>query len=388
MLIVGACRTAIGELQGSLSGLSAVELGAQVIGAGLARAGLKPGDVDEVLMGNVISAGLGLCPARQAALAAGIPEPIPAFDVGMVCASGLKAVALGAASIRDGERRVVVAAGSENMSRAPHAVRGLRAGKKLGDLALEDLLLGDGLVCPIGHEHMGCTAERIAEETGITRAEQDAFALESHRRAFAARAAFAREIVPVTVREGKGHTREFSVDERMRADTSLEQLAALRPVFKPDGSVTAGNASGINDGAAALVLASTEASRALGLKPIARIVGWAAVGTDPARMGLGPVPATRRLCERIGCVPADFELVELNEAFAVQALAVMRELELDPRRVNVRGGAVALGHPLGCSGARILVTLLHAMQDRQAARGLATLCVGSGMGMAMAVELA
>jgi acetyl-CoA C-acetyltransferase len=372
VFIVGACRTAIGEYEGSLTGVPAVDLAARVIEEAVSRARLAPPDVEEVMVGNVVSTGLGLCPARQAAVKAGVPEESPALDVGMACASSLRAAALGAEAIARGDRRIVVAAGTENMSRVPREP--------------EDLLIRDGLSCPIGCEHMGMTAERIAEDFGIGRGEQDEFAYRSHMRAVAAREEFSREIVPITV-TGESGSEVFAVDERPRPDTSLEKLAALKPVFREGGTVTAGNASGVNDGAAAVVLASGGESEARGLAPIARMVGWAVAGVDPARMGLGPIPATKSLCEKLDMEVSGFDLVELNEAFSVQALAVMRELGLDPERTNVRGGAVALGHPIGCSGARILVTLIHAMQDMDAKKGLATLCVGSGMGMSLAVEL-
>ncbi len=378
VLIVGGCRTAIGEMGGTLAPLGAVELAAHVIRQAIVRSGLEPAHVEEVMMGNVISAGLGVCPARQASLAAGVPESSPALDVGMVCASGLRAVAIGAGAIQRGERSLIVAGGTENMSQSPRLVRVLRSGKKTEELETEDAFLADGLMCPIGQEHMGMTAERLAEEFSIGRIEQDEFAYRSHMKAAGAREDFSREIVPI---------KKISVDERVRPDTSMEKLAGLKPVFKEDGTVTAGNASGVNDGAAAVMLASAEAVAERGLKPMARIIGWATAGVDPAHMGLGPVPATRGLCEKLKIEPGEFDLVELNEAFAVQSLVVMRELGLDEKRVNVRGGAVALGHPLGCSGARILVTLVHAMQDLGARRGLSTLCVGTGMGMAMAVEI-
>jgi len=370
--IVGACRTAIGEYEGSLAGVPAPDLAALVIREAISRASLSPADIEEVMLGNVVGTGLGLCPARQAALKAGIPEEVPALDVGMACASSLRAVALGTEAIRRGDRAIVAAAGAENMSRIPREP--------------EDLLVRDGLTCPIGDEHMGMTAERLADDFGIGRGEQDEFAYQSHMRAVGARGNFSREIVPVTVTTGDG-TKEFAIDERPRPDTSVEKLAGLKPVFRENGTVTAGNASGVNDGAAAVVLASAAEADARGLSPLARITGWAVAGVDPARMGLGPVPATRKLCAKLGMSVSDFDLVELNEAFAVQALAVIRELGLDIEHTNVRGGAVALGHPLGCTGARILVTLVHAMRDRSARRGLATLCIGSGMGMALAAEL-
>ncbi len=370
--IVGACRTAIGEYEGALAGVPATDLGALAIREAVSRASLGPQDVEEVMMGNVVGAGLGPCRGRQAALKAGIPEEVPALDVGMACASSLRAAALGAEAIRRGDRTIVVAVGAENMSRIPRTP--------------EDLLMRDGLTCPIGNEHMGMTAERLADDFGIGRGEQDEFAYQSHMRAVEARDDFAREIVPVTVTTEEG-VKNFAIDERPRPDTSVEKLAGLKPVFREDGTVTAGNASGINDGAAAVVLASAAETEARGLAPLAKITGWAVAGTEPARMGLGPVPATRNLCGKLGVTVSDFDLVELNEAFSVQALAVIRELELDIERTNVRGGAVALGHPLGCTGARILVTLVHAMWDRNAKRGLATLCIGSGMGMALAAEL-
>ncbi len=387
ILIVGSCRTAIGNMGRGLAPIGAVDLGTSVIKEVIRRSGLKPADVEEVMMGNVISAGLGLCPARQAALAAGIPESSPALDVGMVCASGLRAVALATEAVRRGSRDVVVAGGAESMSNAPRLVRLRRSGKDVRELDTEEALLGDGLMCPVGHEHMGMTAERLAEELSIPRGEQDEFAYRSHMKAAAAEEDLSREIVPVAVPRDNGDTIQFDVDEQVRPKTSLEKLAALEPVFKENGTVTAGNASGLSDGAAAVTLVSGIAAAEKGLAPVAKVTGWATAGVDPARMGLGPVPATLKLCDKLGMEPNDFDLVELNEAFAVQSLAVIRELGLSEDRVNIRGGAVALGHPLGCTGARILVTLIHAMQDRNAKKGLATLCVGTGMGMSLALEL-
>ncbi len=385
--IVSSCRTAIGELGGSLAAVTAVDLGARVISEAITRAGLAPGDIEETYLGNVVGAGTGLCAARQSALAAGVPARSPAVTVDMVCASGLKAVSLAASDIQAGRRGIVIAGGTESTSCAPHLAR-VRAGKKLGTMAMEDAVLVDGLQCPMGDEHMGMTAERVAAEKAITREDADGFSLQSHQRAVAARQAFSREIVAVEIPRRKGEALVFQTDERVREDTSLDKLGALKPAFTETGVVTAGNSSGINDGAAALVVASEDAVDKRGLTPVARITGWATAGVEPGRMGMGPVPATRILCDDLGMKPSEFDLVELNEAFACQALAVIGELGLDESRVNIRGGAVALGHPLGCTGARILVTLLHAMEDTGAKTGLATLCVGTGMGMSLAVERA
>jgi acetyl-CoA C-acetyltransferase len=387
-VIVGAARTPIGAFNGVFAGTSAVELGAVAIRSAIERARLDPASIDEVIMGNVLAAGLGQNPARQAAVAAGISVDVPSLTVNRVCGSGLSAVTLAAQAVRSGDAELVVAGGMESMSRAPHVVEGLRAGVRMGDVTLRDTMIRDGLWCAMEDVHMGTTAENVAGEQGVSRAEQDAFALESQRRAVEAVASgvFETEICPVSVPSRRGEPFVTTTDEYPRADTTAERLAALRPAFDAAGSVTAGNASGINDGAAALVVASRERAQAIGARPLARIVSSAAVGVEPRVMGMGPVPAIERALERAGLTVADIDLVELNEAFAAQSVAVVRTLRLDPSRVNVHGGAIALGHPIGASGARILVTLLHEMVRREVRYGLAALCVGGGQGVAMIVE--
>jgi len=385
-VIVSAARTPIGAFNGSLSSLPAHELGKTAIRAALERAGVEPEKVSEVIVGQILTAAQGQNPARQASVHAGIPVEIPAYNVNIMCGSGLKSVALGAQGIENGDAEIVVAGGQESMSRAPHAQH-LRNGVKMGDFELIDTMLKDGLIDAFHGYHMGITAENLAERYQITREEQDRFACTSQNRAEAAIKAgkFREEIVPVTVKTRNGEV-VVDTDEHPRFGTTLEALAKLRPAFKPDGTVTAGNASGINDGAAALVVMSEEEAERRGLEPMARIVSWAVAGVDPSIMGIGPVPATRRALEKAGWTIDDLDLVEANEAFAAQALAVMKELGLDPEIVNVNGGAIALGHPIGASGARILTTLLYEMKRRGAKRGLATLCIGGGMGIAMCVE--
>ncbi len=385
-VIVSAARTPIGAFNGSLSSLPAHELGKTAIRAALERAGVEPEKVSEVIVGQILTAAQGQNPARQAAVHAGIPVEVPAYNVNIMCGSGLKSVALGAQAIENGDADIVVAGGQESMSRAPHAQH-LRSGVKMGDFELIDTMLKDGLVDAFHGYHMGITAENLAERYQITREEQDRFACTSQNRAEAAIKAgrFREEIVPVTVRTRKGEV-VVDTDEHPRFGTTLEALAKLRPAFKPDGTVTAGNASGINDGAAAVVVMAEKEAERRGLEPMARIVSWAVAGVDPSIMGIGPVPATRRALEKAGWSIDDLELVEANEAFAAQSLAVLKELGLDPEIVNVNGGAIALGHPIGASGARILTTLLHEMKRRGARRGLATLCIGGGMGIAMCVE--
>ncbi len=386
IVIVGAARTPVGSFLGALSTIPAHELGAVAIGAALERAGVEPASVDEVILGQVLTAGAGQNPARQAAVAAGIPHAATAFGVNQVCGSGLRAVALGMQQIASGDAQIVVAGGQESMSLAPHCQQ-LRAPAKMGPVTLVDTMLSDGLIDAFGGYHMGITAENVAREFQVTRAEQDAFALQSQQRAAAAQSAghFAAEIVPVTVKSRKGEI-VVDQDEFIRADTSAEGLARLRPAFDPAGTVTAGNASGLNDGAAAVVLMAAEEATRRGLKPLARIAGWATAGVDPATMGMGPVPASRKALARAGWAAGDLDLVEANEAFAAQACAVARAMEWGPDKLNVHGGAIALGHPIGASGARVLVTLLHALERRQGRRGLATLCIGGGMGVAMCVE--
>ncbi|NLC77280.1 MAG: acetyl-CoA C-acetyltransferase [Clostridia bacterium] len=387
-VIVSAVRTAIGSFQGSLSSVPAVALGALVIGEAMKRANLEGNQVDEVIMGNVLQAGLGQNPARQAALKAGIPVKVPAMTINKVCASGLKAVSLAAQAILAGEAEVVVAGGMENMSLAPYLLNKARTGYRMGDDKLVDQMIKDGLWCAMTDVHMGITAENVAEQYGITRDEQDKFALASQEKAGKAIAEgrFQEEIVPVAIPQRKGDPLVFAVDEHPRAGTTLEKLAALKPAFKKDGTVTAGNASGINDGAAALVVTSEEKAKSLGLKPMAYVVASASAGVEPSIMGTGPIPATRKALSRAGLTLEDIDLIEANEAFAAQALAVAKELNMDPEKVNVNGGAIALGHPIGASGARILTTLLYEMKRRQSRYGLATLCIGGGQGAALIVE--
>lgn len=388
VVIVSAVRTAIGAFGGALRDIPAPELGSLVIKEAINRAGLDPGQVEEVFMGCVLQAGLGLDPARIAALKAGVPIEVPSFTINKACGSGLKAVSLAAQSILSGDIEIAVAGGMENMSRAPYQLLKVRWGERLGHGQLVDSLLSDGLTCPITQIHMGNTAENIAERYGITRKEQDAFAAASQAKAAMAieKGKFKEEIVPVRVQRPKGEPFLFEADEYPRPDTTEEKLALLRPAFKEGGTVTPGNASGINDGAAALVVMSGEKASTLGLKPLARIRSWASAGVDPAIMGMGPVPASRKALEKIGLKLKDIDLIELNEAFAAQSLGVLKDLDIDLDKVNVHGGAIALGHPIGASGARVLVTLLHAMKDRGVRWGLATLCIGGGQGIAMVVE--
>jgi acetyl-CoA C-acetyltransferase len=388
-IIVDACRTAIGSFGGALKEIPATELGSTVIKSALERAGLDPGDVDEVIMGNVLQAGLGMNPARQSAIAAGIPDSVPSFTVNKVCGSGLKSIALAAQSIAAGDGDLIVAGGMESMSRAPYLLTNARWGYRLGNGELVDSMLSEGLTCAMAGCHMGVTAENIAARSGITRKQQDEFAAESQRRVAAAISSgrFAEEIVPVLIPQKKGEALAFQTDEHPRPDSTAEKLARLNPAFQPEGgTVTAANASGLNDGAAALVIASPERARLMELAPLAQIVSYASAGVDPRYMGLGPIPAVERALEKAGLNAADIDLFELNEAFAAQSLAVISELGLDPARVNVNGGAIALGHPIGASGARVLVTLLYEMRRRNLRRGLAALCIGGGQGIAMIVE--
>lgn len=387
VVVVSAVRTAVGTFGGSLKDVPAVDLGCIVIQAALDKAGSDPAIVDEVIMGCVLQGGLGQNVARQAALKAGLPATVPATTVNKVCGSGLKSITMAASAIRAGEAAVIVAGGTENMSAAGYLLERARWGSRMGDSRVADLMIRDGLWCAFGDHHMGITAENIAARFGITREEQDRFALASQEKAGAAieSGRFAEEIVPVAVPRRKGGPEYFAVDEHPRR-TSLEALAGLRPAFKKDGTVTAGNASGINDSAAAVVVMSGDRAKQLGLKPLAHIRSYASAGVDPAVMGTGPVPAVRKTLERTGWSVGDLELVEANEAFAVQALYVLKEIGFDPAIVNVNGGAVALGHPIGASGARIFVTLLHEMVKRDARRGLAALCIGGGQGIACTVE--
>ena len=385
IVIASAARTPVGSFNGALAGLSAHELGAIAIAGAMERAGIAAGEVDEVVMGQILQAGEGQNPARQAAIAAGIPVESPAWSLNQLCGSGLRAVAVGSQQIAQGDARVVVAGGQESMSRAPHCLH-LRDGTRLGPAEMVDTMIRDGLWDAFNGYHMGNTAENVARRWQIGRQQQDAFAVASQNRAEAAQKAgrFRDEIVPVTLRSRKGET-VVEDDEYIRYGTDIAALAKLRPAFQKDGTVTAGNASGINDGAAAVALmTATEASRR-GIQPLARIVSWAHAGVDPAVMGSGPIPASRKALKKAGWKVDDLDLVEANEAFAAQACAVNRELGLDGEKVNVNGGAIAIGHPIGASGARVLTTLLFEMARRGAARGLATLCIGGGMGIAMCV---
>ena len=388
VVIIGAARTPIGAFNGALSGVPATELGAIAIREACERAGVRGTTIDEVILGNVLSAGLGQNPARQAAISAGVGVETPATTINKVCGSGLKAVALAAQAVRVGDAQLVVAGGMESMSRAPHIVDGLRQGIRMGDGTLRDSMVIDGLWCALEDCHMGVTAENVASEHSVGREDQDAFALESQRRATDAVASgvFAQEIVSVPVAQRRGEPLVVANDEYPRPEASIEGLRALRPAFDGAGSVTAGNASGINDGAAALVVSSRERADALGSRPLARILSWASAGLEPRVMGMGPVPAIEAALTKAGLSLPDVDLIELNEAFAAQSVAVVRALELDPARVNVHGGAIALGHPIGASGARILVTLLHEMARREVRVGLAALCIGGGQGIAMVVE--
>ena len=386
VVIAGAARTPVGAFNGTLSALSAAELGTVAIAAALERAGVSPEDVDEVVMGQVLTASTGMNPARQALLAAGIPDDRTAYLVNQVCGSGLRSVAQGFQAIKLGESNIVVAGGQESMSQAPHAAH-MRNGTKMGDTKLVDTMIKDGLWCSLMGYHMGNTAENVAEKWQITRDEQDEFAAGSQQKAEAAQAAgkFKDEIVPVTIKTRKEEIL-FDADEYPRAGTTTETLGKLRPAFDKEGTVTAGNASGINDGASVTVLMNADEAAKRGVTPLARIVSWATAGVDPAVMGSGPIPASRKALERAGWSIEDVELVEANEAFAAQAIAVNRDLGWDPDIVNVNGGAIAIGHPIGASGNRVLVTLLYEMQRRDAKKGLATLCIGGGMGIAMCVE--
>lgn len=388
VVIVGAARTAVGAFMGGLSTVPAHELGATAIAAGLARAGVPASDVDEVILGQVLTAGGGQNPARQAAMQAGIGQGATAWSLNQVCGSGLRAVALGMQQIVQGDARVIVAGGQESMSLAPHCQQ-LRAPARMGPITLVDTMMVDGLIDAFGGYHMGITAENVARQFGIDRTAQDAFALASQQKAATAQQAgrFAIEIAPVTVKTRKGEV-IVDADEYIRADTSAEVLAKLRPAFDKEGSVTAGNASGINDGAAALVLMNAGEAGRRGLTPLARIASWATAGVDPSIMGTGPIPASRKALAKAGWGIADLDLIEANEAFAAQACAVNQAMEWDPNKVNVNGGAIAIGHPIGASGARILVTLLHELARRGGRKGLATLCIGGGMGVALCVERA
>jgi len=383
VVLLSGVRTAIGKFGGTLKDVSACHLGAAVVREAIARANIPPEEVQEVIMGNVLSAGLGQNPARQAAVHAGVPVGAGAFTVNKVCGSGLKAVMLAAQAIRAGDADLIIAGGMENMSAVPHLLPGMRWGVKTGDVQVLDALLRDGLWDAYHHYHMGSTGERVARKHGITRAEADEFSMESQQRALIAErdGLFAGEIIPFDI-QGVG----FYRDECIRSDTSREKLAALEPVFQNDGILTAGNSSKLSDGAAALVVASAGKAARLGIKPLAKITGYAVSGTEPEDVMVAPVPAVRKLLRETGLTIADLDLIEHNEAYASASLAVARELAIDRRKLNVNGGAIALGHPIGCSGARILVTLLYALRNRELTRGLATLCMGGGNGLALIIE--
>ncbi|MBB6214423.1 acetyl-CoA C-acetyltransferase [Anaerosolibacter carboniphilus] len=388
VVIVSAVRTPIGAFGGCFKNVSAVELGTITAKEAIKRAGIKPEMIDEVIFGNVLQAGQGQNVSRQVSMGAGIPEEVSSFTVNKVCGSGLKTVALAAQSIMVGEADVVLAGGTESMSSAPYLLEGARWGMRMGDQKVVDYIIRDGLWDAFHDYHMGITAENIAERWNISREEQDQFALQSQKRAEEAikSGRFTEEIVPVPVPQRKGEPLMVNTDEHPKFGTTIESLTKLKPAFKKDGTVTAGNASGINDGAAALVLMSKEMAEKLGIEPLATIVSFASAGLDPKIMGYGPVPASRKALEKAGFTPKDIDLVEANEAFAAQSLSVVKDLGLDPEKTNVNGGAIALGHPIGASGARILVTLIHEMIKRDAETGLATLCIGGGQGIAMVIK--
>lgn len=390
VVIVAATRTAIGSFQGSLANVSAVDLGAAVIRQLLKQTGLDGAQVDEVIMGQVLTAGAGQNPARQAAIKAGLPHAVPAMTLNKVCGSGLKALHLGAQAIRCGDAEVIIAGGQENMSLSNYIMPGARTGLRMGHAQIVDTMISDGLWDAFNDYHMGITAENLVEKYEISREQQDAFAAASQQKAAAAieTGRFVDEITPILIPQRKGDPVAFKVDEQPRGDTSAESLAKLRPAFKKDGSVTAGNASSLNDGAAAVILMSAEKAKALGLPVLAKIAAYANAGVDPAIMGIGPVSATRRCLDKAGWNIDQLDLIEANEAFAAQSLAVAKDLQWDLDKVNVNGGAIALGHPIGASGCRVLVTLLHEMLKRDAKKGLATLCIGGGQGVALALERA
>jgi len=388
-VILSACRTPIGSFGGTLKDLTAADLGAIVVRAAICRAGVDAKDVGDVILGCVLQAGAGMNVARQAALKAGVPKEVPAETVNRVCGSGLQAVVHGVEATRVGYTDLIVAGGTESMSNAPYILKGARWGYRMGHAEAVDSMLAEGLTCAMGGCHMGITAEEIVTRYNVSREDQDAFAAESQRRAEQAitQGLFKEEIVPVEIPSKKGAPVLFERDEYPRAGTTAEKLATLKAAFKKDGTVTAGNASGINDGAAAVVVASAERASKLGRKPLARVLSFATTGVDPAIMGMGPVSAVQKALDRAKLKPSDIDLFELNEAFASQSLAVARELKLDTSKVNTRGGAIALGHPIGASGARILTTLIYALRARGGGKGVAALCVGGGMGIAMAVEV-
>jgi acetyl-CoA C-acetyltransferase len=387
-VIISAVRTPVGKFLGALKSFKATDLGAIVVREAVKRAGVKPENVDEVIMGCVIQAGLGQNPARQAALRGGLPDTVSAVTVNKVCGSGLKAVMMAAQGVQLGDTEIVVAGGMESMSNAPYLIPKAREGYRLGHGTIVDSVINDGLWCAFDDQHMGCTGEVVAERFQVSREEQDEYSLNSHRKAAAAISSgkFKDEIVPIEIPQRKGAPVVFERDEPVRADTSLESLGKLKPAFKEGGTVTAGNAPGVNDGASALVVTSTERARALGIEPLARIVGQATSGIEPKLVMMAPVEAIRKLLKKTGWALSDVDLIELNEAFAVQAVAITSELNLDPAKLNVNGGAVALGHAIGQSGSRILTTMLYEMKRRNAHRGIAALCLGGGNAVAMAVE--
>ena len=388
IVIVAAARTAVGKFGGTLAKTAAPELGATVIKALLERSGLSGEQISEVILGQVLTAGSGQNPARQSVIKSGLPQGVPGFTINKVCGSGLKAVMLAAQAIRDGDSEIIIAGGQENMSLSPHVLPNSRDGQRMGDWKLVDTMIVDGLLDVYNQYHMGITAENVAKKYGITREQQDALALGSQMKAAAAQEAgrFKDEIVPVSIAQRKGDPILFAADEFINKKTSAEALSGLRPAFDKAGSVTAGNASGLNDGAAAVLVMTAAKAAALGLTPLARIASYASAGLDPALMGMGPVPAARKALERAGWKAADLDLLEINEAFAAQACAVHQEMGWDMAKVNVNGGAIAIGHPIGASGCRILVTLLHEMIRRDAKKGIASLCIGGGMGVALTVE--
>ena len=388
VVIVAAARTAIGSFNGRLAGISAADLGAIVIRDLLKKTNLAPEAIDEVILGQVLTASMGQNPARQTVIKAGLPQTTPALTINKVCGSGLKAVHLAAQAIKCGDANVIIAGGQENMSQAPHALPNSRNGQRMGDWQMTDTLVKDGLWCAFNDYHMGITAENVADHYGISRSEQDTFALRSQNFAEEAQATgrFQEEIVPVKIPQRKGNPIIFQDDEFIRKGATIESIQKVRPAFKKDGSVTAANASGINDGAAAVVVMSASKAKELGQTPLATVKAYASAGVDPAIMGTGPVPSTKKCLEKAGWTIDDLDLIEANEAFAAQALGVAKELSWDDSKVNVNGGAIAIGHPIGASGCRVLVTLIHEMNRRDAKKGLATLCIGGGLGVAIAVE--
>ena len=388
VVIVAALRTAVGKFGGTISRIPASELGAKVISALLQKTGVKPDQVSEVIMGQVLTAGVGQNPARQASIRSGLPDMVPAMTINKVCGSGLKSTHLAAQAIKSGDSEIVIAGGQESMSLAPHVLNGARDGLRMMDNKLTDTMIVDGLWDVYNQYHMGITAENVAKKWGVSRQEQDEFSAASQQKAEAAQKSgrFRDEILPVTIPQRKGDPVVFDSDEFVRHGTTAESLAGLKPAFDKNGTVTAGNASGINDGAAAVMMMSAGKAKELGLKPLARIRAYSSAGVDPSIMGIGPIPASKLCLKKAGWTPKDLDLLEINEAFAAQAIAVNRDMGWDTSKVNVNGGAIAIGHPIGASGCRILVTLIHEMIKRDAKKGLASLCIGGGMGVALAIE--